>query len=124
MLFLFSFGGLAWLLWRLGFNWLGGLIFFFFVSLVLLFGFRVRWAANELRVTSERESLMGSLINLISLPFLDLGVRLSLGLSRLNVLMFGLDFLIEAPLKMIIDLIGEWTNFIRQKQAEVVEVPF
>ncbi len=124
VLFLLSFGGVAWLLWRLGFNLLGGMIFFFFVSLVLLFGFRVRWAANELRVTGEREHLLGSLFNLISLPFLDLGGRLSVGLSRLNVLMFVLDFLIEAPLKIIIDLIGEWTNFIRQKQAEVVEVPF
>ena len=123
LLFLISFGGVSWLLWRLGFNLLGGIIFFFFVSLVLLFGFRVRWAANELRVTPEKEGLVESLINLISLPFLDLGVRLSLGLSKLNVLMFVLDFLIEAPLKIIIDVIGEWTTFIRQKRAEVVEVP-
>ncbi len=124
LLFLISFGGLSWLLWKIGFNPLSGAIFFFFLSLVLLFGFRVRWAANELKVTAAKEGLFESLLNILALPFLDLGVKLSIGLSRLNILMVLLDFLIEAPLKIIISVIGEWVSFIRQKRAEAVEVPF
>ncbi len=124
ILFIAVFGGVSWLLWRLGFNILSGAIFFLFVSLVLLFGYRIRWAANELRVTGKHEGFVESIISIVSLPFLNLGVKLSVGISRLNILIFILDFLIEAPLKLIIDVVGRWVAFMRQKRAEVVEVPF
>jgi len=121
-LLIFFFASLA--LWRLNFNLISAGIFFFFVSLVLLFGFRVRWSAQELRVTPEKESFPEFIFNLIAMPFLDLGVKLSVGLTKLNVLMFVLDFLIEAPLKSIINVIGEWVTFIQRKREEVIEVPF
>jgi len=34
-----------------------------------------------------------------------------------------LDFLIEIPLKNIIEVFEEWTSFLREKKEEVVEIP-
>jgi len=109
---------------RIGFNPASSAIFFFFVCLVLLFGFRVRWTAQELMVTDQKQSLWETIINLLALPFLDVGFKLSATLSKFNFIIFFLDFLIEAPLKSIIQAIGEWASLIRKKQEEVVEVPF
>ncbi len=115
--------GVSYGLVKLGFNVVSIVIFFFFLSLVVLFGFRVRWSANELVVVGEKEGLIGSLINMISLPLLDLGLLFSKGLTKLNALILILDFLIEAPLKVFLEVIGDWSNFIRRKQTEAVEVP-
>lgn len=112
------------LLQKLGFNLVNIVIFFFFVCLVFLFGFRVRWAAQELMVANKKENFLETIINFLSLPFLDVGLKLSAGIAKFNFLIFILDFLIEAPLKSIIEAIGEWASMIRKKQEEVVEVPF
>lgn len=123
LLFFLVFGVISYLLLQLHYTWVGLFIFFAFLSLVLLFGFRVRFTASELSVTSEREGLLGYLFNNFTLPFLSTGVYLSKGLARINFLTIVLDFLIEAPLKTIIEVIEEWTSFIREKREEVVEVP-
>jgi len=123
LLFLAVFGGITYLLLQLKFTVLGIVIFFAFLSLVLLFGFRVRFTASELKVTSDKENIVSYLLNILTLPFLSTGVYLSKGLARINFLTVILDFLIEAPLKTIIEVVEEWTSFIREKREEVVEVP-
>jgi hypothetical protein len=123
LLFLLVFGGISLILFKLKFNVVSGMIFFVFLSLVLLFGFRVRFTASELMVTGEREGLLTHLFNNLSLPFLNLGVWLSQGLAQLNVFMILMDFLIEAPLKTIIAIVEEWTSFLRERREEVIEVP-
>ncbi len=123
ILFILVFGGITYLLLLLDFSWVGVGVFFAFLSLVLLFGFRVRYAATELRVTSDKESIFEYLFNHLTLPFLSTGVVLSRGLAKLNVFTLILDFLIETPLKTIIEIIEEWTSFMREKREEVVEVP-
>lgn len=122
-LFMLVFGGVAYILTLLDFTALGIGIFFIFLSLVLLFGFRVRFTASELKVMGEREGLLSYVFENLTMPFLSTGVYLSRGLAKLNFLTLVLDFLIEAPLKTIIEMIEEWTVFIREKREEVVEVP-
>jgi len=123
LLFLLTFGAITYLLVALDFNIISGIIFFVFLSLVLLFGYRVRFTANELNVTGSREGFLSHLFSNVTLPFLNLGVWLSQGLAKLNFLIVIMDFLIEAPLKNIIGVFEEWTSFIREKREEVVEVP-
>lgn len=123
ILFIIVFGGITYILLRLHFTLVGMAVFFAFLSLVLLFGFRVRYTASELKVTTDKEGFFGYLFNNVTLPFLSTGVFLSRGLAKLNFFTVILDFLIEAPLKNIIEVIEEWTTFIREKREEVVEVP-
>jgi len=123
LLFIIILGSIAFGLDKLHFNIIGALVFFIFLSLVLLFGYRVRFAASELTVTGEKEGFLSQLFNNITLPFLRLGFWLSRGLSKLNFLIIFMDFLIEAPLKIIIEVVDEWTSFIREKREELVEIP-
>jgi hypothetical protein len=122
-LFILVFGGLGYLLLKINFTLFGIIIFFGFLSLVLLFAFRVRFNANELKVKKEDESAIGHLISYLTLPFLNIGFYLSKGFEKLSFLTIILDFIIEAPLKSIIDIFEEWTSFLREKKEEVVEIP-
>lgn len=123
IIFLFVFGGITLLLINLNFTIVGMFIFFAFLSLVLLFGFRVKFTAMEMNVKGERQGFIEHLFTNITLPFLNTGVYLSKGLSKINFFTAVLDFLIEAPLKTIIEVLEEWTSFMREKQEEVVEIP-
>jgi hypothetical protein len=124
LLFILIFGGLTYLLIKIKFNIISLGVFFIFLSLVLLFGFRVRYNASEVFAVEEKEGLFLKLLDNLSLPFLNLGFWLSKSLAKLNVLMIVMDFMIEAPLKSIIRVFEEWLNFIKEKKREVVEVPF
>ena len=123
ILFIAITGGIAYGLDKLHFNVVSAMVFFVFLSMVLLFGYRVRFAASELMVISEKEGFLSHLFTNLTLPFLRLGFWLSRGLSKLNFLIIFMDFLIEAPLKIIIEVVDEWTSFIREKREELVEVP-
>jgi hypothetical protein len=123
LFFFITFVGISYILIKLNFNILSGMIFFIFLSLVLLFGYRVRFTASELNVTGEKEGFLSSILTNFTLPLLNLGVWLSQGLAKLSFLMVIMDFLIEAPLKTIIGVIEEWTSFIRERREEVVSVP-
>lgn len=121
--FLGVFVGVGYLLTQLGFTLFGLTFFFVFLSLVLLFSYRIKFQANQMKVESEDVGLASHLFDYLTLPFLNLGFFLSKGLSKLNFLTIILDFLIEAPLKSIIGLSEEWTSFIKDKKDKVVEVP-
>ncbi|MGB9911097.1 MAG: hypothetical protein ACPLKP_00615 [Microgenomates group bacterium] len=123
LLFVFIFSLITYILLKIGFSFLGLIIFFFFLSLVLLFGFRVQYNASEILVIENNEGVFYKLIDNLSLPFLSLGVWLNKYVSKLNFLMIIMDFLIEAPLKSIINVVEEWLDFIQEKKKEVVEVP-
>jgi hypothetical protein len=123
LLFVTVFGGITYFLTLLDFSFFGVLIFFFFLSLVILFGFRVRYNAVQLRVDSENETFLGHLASYLTLPFLNFGFYLSKGLSKINFLSVILDFIIEAPLKSIIEIFEEWISFIKEKKEQVIELP-
>lgn len=121
--FLLILGGLTYLLLLMHFSLPSIVIFFMFLSLVLLFGFRVRASASELNMGEESEGFFSSFFTHLSLPFLDLGVLFSKGLSSFNFLILLMDFLIEAPLKIIIEVAQEWFSFVREKKDEIIEIP-
>jgi len=123
ILFFLTFGLISYLLKQIGFNMVGGAIFFIFLSLVLLFAYRVKFTASELNVTGEKQNLFGHIMSNISLPLLDLGVWLADKFSKFNFLIVFLDILIEAPLKNVIGVADEWTSFVKERREEVVEVP-
>ncbi|HKZ34452.1 MAG TPA: hypothetical protein VJ179_01105 [Patescibacteria group bacterium] len=123
VLFLALVGGIAYILQLLEFSIVSSMIFFAFLSLVLLFGYRVKWQAQDLFVTGKEEGLIGQSVNILTLPFLNLGLLLSAGLARINFFTFLLDVIIDAPLKTMVGAVEAWVTFMREKREEVVEVP-
>ena len=123
VLFVAVFALLSFGLLRLHFSLLSALIFYAFLSLILLFGFRVKHTASEFNVVGEDEGFFSNFISTVSLPFLNLGVWLSQQLSKINILMLILDFLIEAPLKNILGVLEDWNLFMKEKKQDIIEVP-
>lgn len=115
------FGGLSWLLWRWDFSWLDIGLMLFFLCVVIFFAYRIRQIAHEFSVIRERENFFEATVTFLTLPFLQIGYRVSMEFGKVNLLAFFLDVLLEAPFKFILDVIEQWLDFVRRKQEEVVD---
>jgi len=123
VIFILVFSLISYGLAKVGYDFVGIGIFFIFLSLILLFGYRVKFSASELNVTPAKETLTSNILTNVSLPFLDLGVWLSDKFASLNFFILLFDFLIEAPLKNIMGILDEWGNYLRERREEAIEIP-
>ncbi len=112
--------GVLWVLHALKFSLVGGFFFVIFLGLVSFLGIRLRSAMRELRVVVPREGVLSSLFNFLTLPVLDLGRQISLRASQINVFLFLLDAVIEAPFKVLIGLVEEWFTYLRERREDLV----
>jgi len=121
VMFGITFGGVIWILTKLGFNPVSQIIFLFFLSVVSFFAYRVRGIAKDFSLEKDdRESLLSSFKDFIFLPVIKVGQWLSSKIASINVLSFILDFIIEAPLKVFLEVVEEWIHFIKAKKEEIV----
>lgn len=118
--YLFSFGTIIFLLTKLHFNPVSQGIFIFFVTLVTFFSFRVTNITHEYLVV-DKEGPLSTLFDFFFLPIIRVGQWLSSEvLTKFNVFIFIFDFIIEMPLKAIVEVIDEWVHFMRLKKEEIV----
>ncbi|MFA6588665.1 MAG: hypothetical protein WCT08_06425 [Patescibacteria group bacterium] len=117
--FVLIFGGLALLLHKFYFNWVSIIIFLFFLSVISLFGMRIRQVVKELTILDKRENLFLLLLSFISLPILKVGQWFSKKIPKFNLFIFILDFIIEAPFKIFVETVDEWLNFLKEKREEI-----
>jgi len=117
--FLVSFGLLYLFLMVMHFTWVSACIFLFFLCVVSFFAFRLRNSSREF-VAVERPDNIGTIIaDFFSLPVLRVGRLLSETLSRFNVFIFFFDFIIEAPFKIFLNLLEEWSAFMKEKKEQL-----
>ena len=107
------------LLLLLHFNLVSEIIFIFFVSVVTFFSFRIKQIASEYRL-KEKENILTPLIDFFFMPILSLGKFFSQEVAKLNFFIFIFDFLIEAPFKLVFEVVEEWISFVRQRKEEIV----
>ena len=74
---------------------------------------------RELIVVDRKENPLVLLINLFTLPFLKAGHWISEKFSKINIFVFILDFIIEAPFKIFLEVIEDWIAFLREKKEEI-----
>ncbi|OGK26056.1 hypothetical protein A3C28_04660 [Candidatus Roizmanbacteria bacterium RIFCSPHIGHO2_02_FULL_39_9] len=103
----------------LSFNLISVAIFIFFVSVVTFFSYRIKQIVNEFRL-QEKEGVLTPVIDFFFMPVLSLGKFFSTEISRLNFFIFIFDFLIEAPFKLVFEVVEEWISFVRQRKEEIV----
>ncbi|HRN70544.1 MAG TPA: hypothetical protein PLS49_05150, partial [Candidatus Woesebacteria bacterium] len=101
------------------FNFLSEGLFIFFISVVAFFSYRLKQLANMYRIT-EKGNVLGPVVDFFFMPILSLGKLFSEGVSKINFFIIIFDFIIEAPFKLIVDVIEEWIKFVRQKKEEIV----
>ena len=107
------------LLTILNFNLISQVIFIFFVSVVTFFSYRIKQIVNEYRL-QEKESILAPLADFFFMPILSLGKFFSQEIAKLNFFIFIFDFLIEAPFKLVFEVVEEWISFVRQRKEEIV----
>ena len=110
---------LIWILGKLNFNIVQGLIFFLFFSAVSFLGFRIRQQAHELAMMDEHEDLVQTLTDFLSAPFVRVGHWLSDKYARANFVTAILDLAIEMPIKTTLRMLRQWARFMRDKQEEI-----
>lgn len=104
---------------NLGFNLVSQAIFIFFVSVVSFFSYKIRQVTNELRL-DEKANILSPVGDFFFMPMLSLGKFFSSGLAKLNFFIFIFDFIIEAPFKLIFEVIEEWISFVKKRKEEII----
>jgi len=117
--FLIPFGLIIYLLNYIRFSVLSIVLFIVFFSVVSFFGVRIRRSARELNILKKKENILGEIFDFFTLPFIRMGRFLSLNFSKINIFVFILDFLFEAPLKFILQGIEEWLAFFKEKKEDL-----
>ncbi|MBI4239923.1 hypothetical protein HY620_02965 [Candidatus Uhrbacteria bacterium] len=118
VLFAVSFGAVGWVLWKLHFNIVSGVIFFLFFSLITFFGITLRRQVRELVILKAKPSLLAIFVESFFLPIIKVGHWLSFNISRVNIFVFIFDILIELPLQAFIEITEEWFAFLKEKKDE------
>lgn len=117
--FVITLGLIHALLIFLQFNAISEVIFVFFVSVVSFFAYRVKQITKEYKL-QEKDSFFSPFVDFFFMPILSLGKFFSSEIARLNVIMVVLDFIIEAPFKLIFEVVEEWISFVRARKDEIV----
>ncbi len=103
----------------INFNLVSMIIFVFFVSVVTFFSYRIRQITKELRL-EEKPSVLSPIIDFFFMPLLSMGKFFSSEIAKLNFFIFIFDFIIEAPFKLIFEVVEEWISFVRKRKEEII----
>ncbi|MEI7620066.1 MAG: hypothetical protein WCJ57_00665 [Candidatus Falkowbacteria bacterium] len=103
----------------INFNWVSITIFLFFLAFVSFFSFRIKRDVKQYIIIEEKETIIGFLFDFFYMPIVAVGKFLSNNISRINVFIFILDFIIEAPFKVIVGVIEDWTKYLKEKKEDL-----
>lgn len=112
------FAGLVSALRALHFSGASVAIFVFFLAMVSYFGLRIRHMAKRWKVETGGEGVVAALWNILTLPIVRAGRFLSTTFSSINIFVFLMDFIIEAPFKLILRATDAFLGFLRDKREE------
>ncbi len=101
------------------FNIISKSIFIFFISVITFFAYRLRLTANEYAL-EEKESVFAPIFDFFIIPVFSLGKFLSSEIAKYNFFVIIFDFLIEAPFKLIFNIVEEWINFVKARKEEIM----
>jgi len=118
--FLFSVSFVIWALDKLGFNWVSITIFLFFLLFVSFFSIRIRKNARDYIIIPPKENILNLISDFFYIPIVSAGKWLSEKFSRINVFVFILDFIIEAPFKIFVEIAEDWTKYVKERKDEIV----
>lgn len=118
--FFLSFGAVIWTLVQINFTFVSITIFLFFLAFVSFFSIRIRRLAKEYVVLEPSDNLLSLFVDFFYIPIVRAGKWLSEKFSRINVFVFILDFIIEAPFKVFVEIAEEWTRYVKERKEDIV----
>lgn len=121
LLFMVIFWSLFTFLDRLDFSLLAMFFFVVFLGLVTFLATRIRRSVDDLRIIPHTETALSAVLSFLALPVLEFGRWLAQNIRQLNVLLFFMDRVLEAPFKLLIDVTEEWFDFVRDRREEIIK---
>ncbi len=119
-IFILSFGTILWfLINQLHFNFLGIAFFILFLTFVSYLGLRIRFISRRWIINTNEQKFLSFVWDLFTLPIISLGRYLVTKFESFNVFIFIMDFIIEAPFKVILQAIDTFIHFIKEKKDEI-----
>lgn len=103
-----------------GFNWVNITIFLFFLMFVSFFSFRIKRDIKKFIIIESKDNFFNFLFDFFYTPIIAVGKFLSNGASRVNIFVFILDFIIEAPFKVFVEVFDDWMKYIRERKEDLV----
>lgn len=110
----------AWILQLLEFNIVQGFIFVLFFSTASFLSYRLTLQVKELELVATDSGFLAILRNLLYVPFIYLGQKISYRFGKMNLMAQVLDAAVDLPLKTMIRLIRQWIAFLANKQDELL----
>lgn len=118
--FFLTFGLIVWGLDQLQFGMISIVIFLFFLALASFFSIRIRKNVKDLIIVPPKENILSFIGDFFYIPVVATGKWLSEKFARINFFVFFLDFIIEAPFKIFIEITEEWTKYVKERKDELV----
>lgn len=94
-------------------------VFIFFLAIVSFISFRVNQTAHMYTFTQERQGFRSILFDFLFMPFIHLGRQLTENISRINLLLFVFDLLIETPFKVMFQFFEHWFLYLRTQREKL-----
>lgn len=116
--FLLSFGAVSLGLSILHFSIVSQGIFIFFLAIVSFLAYRINITAHEYSVENG-QGILTPIIDFFFMPIARVGQYLTMGISQINIFLFILDFIIEAPYKGLVGFFDQWFFFLHSKREEI-----
>ncbi|MDD5415989.1 MAG: hypothetical protein PHE48_03250 [Candidatus Daviesbacteria bacterium] len=117
--FVVSFGAMVFILTKLHVNPLSQAIFIFFLAIVSFVTYRINRTANMYTMKDRKDNFGSLFFNFFFLPVIQVGRRLTMAISQINIILFIFDFIIETPFKGIFAFFEQWFLFLRTQREKL-----
>lgn len=116
--FILMFGSIIYILTKLNFNIMSQIVFMFFFAIISFLSYRISQAANAYDI-EYRKSPTAPIKDFLFMPFIQVGRKLTEGISQVNIFLYILDFVIETPFKGMFAFFEQWFFFLQSKREKL-----
>lgn len=116
--FVISFGLIIYVLNKFHFNIISQAIFIFFLTIVSFLSYRINLTANMYKI-EDKQGILTPFVDFLFLPIIKVGMKLTDGISQINIIIFVFDFFIEAPFKIIFGFFEKWFTYLHTKREDL-----
>jgi len=117
--FALSFGAIIFVLNKFEVNPLSQGVFIFFLAIVSFVSYRINRTAHMYILKDKKESIRSIAFDFFFMPFIQVGRRLTMAVSQINIILFVIDYIIEAPFKGIVAFFEQWLFFLRTQREKL-----
>ena len=94
-------------------------VFIFFLLIVSFICYRINQTAHVYSLQTDKQSFKSVLFDFFFLPIIHAGRRLTENISKINIILFFFDLLIETPFKVIFGFFEQWFIFLRTQREKL-----